>query len=81
MSQSSLKNKLINIIKKELKEKKINIRDGINDTKNWDSVGNLNILLKIKTDLKIKFNTNEFNSLNNFKAILQNVKKKYKKRN
>ena len=81
MSQSSLKNKLINIIKKELKEKKINIRDGINDTKNWDSVGNLNILLKIETDLKIKFNTNEFNSLNNFKAILQNVKKKYKKRN
>ena len=81
MSQNSLKNKLINIIKKELKEKKITIRDGINDKKNWDSVGNLNILLKIESDLKIKFNTNEFNSLNNFKAILQNVKKKYKKRN
>ena len=63
-----------------MKEKKITIKDGINRTKNWDSVGNLNVLLRIEADLKIKFNTSEFNSLNNFKSILQNVQKKYKKR-
>ena len=81
MSQNSLKNKLINIIKKELKEKKITMRDGINNTKNWDSIRNLNILLRIEADLKIEFNTREFNSLNNFKSILKNVQSKIKKRN
>ena len=81
MSTNSLKNKIINIIKKELKEKKIKINDGINTVKNWDSVGNFNLLLRIENDLKIKFSTNEFNSLNNFKSILKNVENKYKKRN
>jgi len=80
MSTNSLKNKIINIIKKELKEKKIKINDGINTVKNWDSVGNFNLLLRIENDLKIKFSTNEFNSLNNFKSILKNVENKYKKR-
>lgn len=81
MLQNILKNKLINIIKKELKVKKITILDGINITKNWDSIGNLNILLKIEADLQIKFNTKEINSLNNFKLIFQNVKKKCNKKN
>ena len=81
MLQNTLKNKLINIIKIELKVKKITMFDGINVTKNWDSVGNLNILLKIETDLQIKFNAKEINSLNNFKLIFQNVKKKYNKKN
>lgn len=81
MLQNILKNKLINIIKKELKVKKITMLDGINVTKNWDSIGNLNVLLKIEADLQIKFNTKEINSLNNFKLIFQNVKKKYNKKN
>ena len=57
------------------------MRDGINNTKNWDSIRNLNILLRIEADLKIEFNTREFNSLNNFKSILKNVQSKIKKRN
>ena len=81
MLQNTLKNKLINIIKIELKVKKITMFDGINVTKNWDSVGNLNILLKVEADLQIKFNAKEINSLNNFKLIFQNVKKKYNKKN
>ena len=81
MLQNILKNKLINIIKIELKVKKITMLDGINVTKNWDSVGNLNILLKVEADLQIKFNAKEINSLNNFKLIFQNVKKKYNKKN
>lgn len=81
MLQNILKNKLINIIKLELKVKKITMLDGINVTKNWDSVGNLNILLKIEANLQIKFNAKEINSLNNFKLIFQNVKKKYNKKN
>ena len=44
--------------------------------KNWDSLSNFNILLDIEKEFKIRFNTKEFSELNNFKQILQNVKKK-----
>ena len=80
MSKNSLKNKLILIIKREIKEKNITDKDGINTKKNWDSIGNLNILLTIESDLKIIFNTKEFNSLNNFQSILKNVQKKFDKK-
>ena len=49
--------------------------------KKWDSIGNLNVLMRIEDNLKIKFSTNEFSSLNNVKSILKNVEKKYKKKN
>ena len=80
MSKNSLKNKLILIIKREIKEKNITDKDGINTKKNWDSIGNLNILLTIESDLKIIFNTKKFNSLNNFQSILKNVQKKFDKK-
>jgi acyl carrier protein len=79
MQKTSLNNKILDIIKNELKMKKISIKDGINITKKWDSISNLNILLQIENKLKIKFNTREFNSLNNTKVILSNVRKKIKK--
>ena len=79
MQKTSLNKKILDIIKIELKIKKISIKDGINITKTWDSISNLNILLQIESKLKIRFNTREFNSLNNTKTILSNVRKKIKK--
>ena len=70
---------LSNIISKQIKVSKINLNDGINKTRNWDSIGNLNILLAIEKELDIKFKTKEFNSLINFRNILKNVKSKIKK--
>mgnify|MGYP003943947125 FL=1 len=81
MQKTSLNKKILDIIKIELKIKKISIKDGINITKKWDSISNLNILLQIESKLKIRFNTREFNSLNNTKTILSNVRKKIKKWN
>ena len=81
MSQNFLKNKIISAIRKELSEKRISLTDGINTSKKWDSIGNLNVLMKIEDEFKIKFSSNEFSSLNSVKAILKNVEKKYKKRN
>ncbi len=80
MQKISLNNRVFDIIKNELKLKKIAINDGINKTKRWDSISNLNILLQIENKLKIKFSTSEFNSLNNIKSILSNVRTKIKKR-
>ena len=61
-----------------MKIKSVSIKDGINKTKKWDFVANLNILLQIENKLKMKFNTREFNSLNSTKSILSNVRKKLK---
>jgi len=80
MSKISLKSKLSEIIQKEIKQKKISYSDGINKTENWDSISNFNILLKIEEYFSIKFSTNEFNSLNNFKKIYEIVKNKFKKK-
>jgi acyl carrier protein len=80
MSKISLKSKLSKIIQKEIKQKKICYSDRINKTENWDSISNFNILLKIEEYFSIKFSTNEFNSLNNFKKIYEIVKNKLKKK-
>ncbi len=79
MSKTTLSKKISNIISKQIKVSKINLNDGINKTRNWDSIGNLNILLAIEKELDIKFKTKEFNSLINFRNILKNVKSKIKK--
>ena len=79
MSKTTLSKKISYIISKQIKVSKINLNDGINKTRNWDSIGNLNILLAIEKELDIKFKTKEFNSLINFRNILKNVKSKIKK--
>ena len=81
MQNITLNNKIFNIIKNELKIKNLSIKDGINKTRKWDSIANLNILLQIESKLKVKFNAREFNSLNDLKSILTNVRTKIKKPN
>ena len=81
MRNITLNYKIFNIIKNELKIKNLSIKDGINKTRKWDSVANLNILLQIESKLKVKFNAREFNSLKDLKSILTNVRTKIKKQN
>lgn len=50
----------------------------IYDHKNWDSLGNFNILLSAEKKFKIKFNSQEFSKLNSYKEILRIVTKKFK---
>jgi acyl carrier protein len=76
-SKNFSKTKLVQIFKKVLKIKgKFNENSKIYDYKKWDSLTNFNILLTIEKELKIKFNTDEFSSLNSFQEIFKNVKKK-----
>lgn len=79
MSKNFSNKEILEVLKKELKIKKITQKDGINKTKNWDSITNMNILLKIEMNYKIRFNSKEFNSINDVKSILENVSKKIKK--
>ena len=72
---------LITELKKLFKEElKINVKENnkIYDNEKWDSIGNFNLLLSIEKRFKIKFNPLEFNKLNSFMDILNNVTKKFK---
>ena len=76
-SKKFLITELKEIFKKEIN---INVKESnkINDNEKWDSIGNFNLLLSIEKKFKIKFNPQEFNKLNSFKDILNNVTKKFK---
>ena len=77
-----LKKSLIKELKKIFKQElKVNVKENnrIYDYKNWDSLGNFNILLSIEKKFKVNFDTKEFNQLNSFKDILEIVQKKIKK--
>ncbi len=77
MSKNFSKPRLIKIFKKGLKIKgKFNEKSKIHSYKNWDSLANFNLLLSIEKEFNLKFNTDEFSSLNSFKEIYQNVKQK-----
>ena len=76
-SKKFLITELKKVFKKEIK---INVNDDskIYDYKNWDSVGNFNLLLSIEKKFQINFNPQEFNKLNSFSEILKIVTKKSK---
>lgn len=70
---------LIREIKKIFKEElKINVdlNDKIYDHKQWDSLGNFNVLLRCEKYFNIKFNSKEFTEINSFKEIFNIVKNK-----
>ena len=58
-SKESLAKEIKDIFKKELGIK-ISLNDKIYNHKQWDSIGNFNILLKCEKHFNIKFNSNEF---------------------
>lgn len=70
---------LIKEIKSIIKEElgiKVSLNNKIYDYKEWDSLGNFNILLKCEKYFNIKFNSREFSNINSFKELFNIVKKK-----
>ena len=68
--------KILNVIKKHIKFKKINKKQGLDKINKWDSLTHLNILFAIEKEFKIKFDINEINSFQNIEEIINSVKKK-----
>lgn len=50
----------------------------IGDLKEWDSLGNFNLLLGIEEEFKIKFNMSEISKLKSIKEIFKHLEKKTK---
>ena len=68
--------KIIEIIKKYIKNKKFDSKTNLSRIKGWDSLTHLNILLSIEKICKVKFNINEINNFKNIGDIIKSVKKK-----
>ena len=57
---------------------KLNLNSSYKNTKNWDSLAHINIILEIEKKLKKKFLLNEILNIENLKDCF-NLYKKYKK--
>ena len=71
-----MKKKIIEIIKKYIKNKNFDSKTNLSRIKGWDSLTHLNILLSIEKICKVKFNINEINNFKNIGDIIKSVKKK-----
>lgn len=74
-SKNFLTRKIKKIFKEELKIN-VDLNDKIYDHKQWDSLGNFNVLLRCEKYFNIKFNSKEFTEINSFKEIFNIVKSK-----
>tara|TARA_B100000965_G_C19295704_1_gene627906 strand:- start:402 stop:656 length:255 start_codon:yes stop_codon:yes gene_type:complete len=78
----SLESKFTKIIYKILKLKKtksMNLK--INQVSNWDSLNNLQLLIFLEKEFKLKFNENELSSFTSLKKIFNVLKKKLNAKN
>jgi acyl carrier protein len=73
--KKSLIKEIKNIFKKELGIN-VSVNEKIYDHKNWDSLGNFNILLRFEKHFNIKLTSQQFNNVNSFKGMLSIVKRK-----
>ena len=68
--------KIENIIKKIFKINKVknfnNLKIG--SLKNWDSLGNFNLLLEIEKEFKIKFDAKVFSNIKSIQDLISNIK-------
>jgi len=48
-----------NILKKDFKIKKINLKSDLTKIKNWDSLKHLDFIMSLEKTFKVKFNINE----------------------
>lgn len=69
-------NNLLILIAKvlKLKKNKININSNINNTKEWDSVSHINIIIEIEREYKKKINPDIASELVSIKKIKQFLK-------
>mgnify|MGYP001246132691 CR=1 FL=1 len=78
----SLESKFTKIIYKILKLKKTKLMNlKINKVSNWDSLNNLQLLIFLEKEFKIKFNENELTSFTSLKKIFNVLKKKLNAKN
>ena len=79
MPTNKIKYKIFKILKKVFPRSKIkkNIDDlKINSVKEWDSLGNFNLLLEIEKEFKIRFSTDQMSEVKSVKQISRILKKK-----
>lgn len=74
---SDVNKKIEKILKKVFRKSKIpkkidNLKLG--DLKEWDSLGNFNLILEIENAFSKKFNANDFSKIDSIKAIKQLLK-------
>ena len=55
---------------------KINLDSSMKNTKKWDSLNHVKIILAAEKEFKIKFALSEFNDLNNVKNLKKLIKKR-----
>ena len=78
----SLETKFTKIIYKILKIKKTNSIDlKIGQVSNWDSLNNLQLLIFLEKEFKIKFNEKELSNFTSLKKIFNILKKKLNAKN
>lgn len=76
-----IKKKLINILSKTLKIKKTNLnqKDKLQNLKNWDSLAQINFMMALEENFKIRFSIEEMSQLKYLDDFETIIKKKIKK--
>lgn len=77
MSDLKLIKKIENIFQNIIK-KKANSKSNNRNTKGWDSLNHVKLILSLEKNFKIKFALSEFDQLNSFSNIKKIIKSKIK---
>ena len=77
MNDSVIIKKIENIFQNIIK-KKINSKTNSKNTKEWDSLNHVKLILSLEKNFKIKFALSEFDQLNSFSNIKKIIKSKIK---
>lgn len=77
MSDLELIKKIENVFQNIIK-KKVNSKSNNKNTKGWDSLSHVKLILSLEKNFKIKFALSEFDQLNSFSNIKKIIKSKIK---
>ena len=72
--------KLKKIFSSILKKKDLKLTLSRANEKKWDSLNHVNIIIAIENEFRIKFNSNEIESMNSLKKIENIINRKIKKK-
>ena len=78
MNNQDLKNKLLEVISKELKIERNNISlsDSANDFKEWDSLSNVRLTLQLEKEFNITISFSETVLIDNINDLFELIKNK-----
>ena len=77
----NIEEKFSKIVVKFLKIKKPFFKKKLTEISEWDSLKNLQLLIILEKEFKIKFNEKELTSFNSIENILNIIKKKINEKN